>query len=74
MSSRRATQRVLLWVVCGALLALVARQPVWDSAAGLLLAIVLAYALFLAVLALFSSGRALLRRAGGFAGRMRRRG
>lgn len=71
---RRLSPLAVATLVSGGLLVLVARQPIWDSAAGLLLAVILAYTLFLAVLALFPSGRALLRRAAGFAGRMRRRG
>jgi len=50
-----------------------ARLSIWDHPAGLVLAIVLSYAIFLIALMPFPAGRALLRRAAGFAGKLRRR-
>jgi PST family polysaccharide transporter len=59
-------------IVSAILLGLAARMPFGNSLAGLLLAIGLAYALFLATFAVFPSGRQLMRRAGGLR-RLRRR-
>lgn len=55
---------------CG--LALAARQPIWASLPGLMIAVLLAYAIFLVALMPFPAGRALLRRGAGFAAKLRR--
>lgn len=59
-------------IVSGVVLGLAAHMPFWNGLIGLLLAIALAYILFLATLAVFPSGRQLMRRAGGLR-RLRRR-
>ncbi len=53
--------------VSAAILALLADKPIWSSFPGLLLAVAVAYALFLGVLALFPSGRVPYVRAAGMA-------
>ncbi|HLZ79552.1 MAG TPA: lipopolysaccharide biosynthesis protein [Sphingomonas sp.] len=50
-------------MISGAVLALLGGSPIWSSLLGLMVAVVLAYMLFLGVLALFPSGRAPLARA-----------
>jgi PST family polysaccharide transporter len=59
--------------VSGGGLALLAGRPLWSSFGGLVLAVLLAYALFFAALALFPGGRAQLRRAPGIVRGLRRR-
>jgi PST family polysaccharide transporter len=60
-------------VVSGGGLALLAGRPILGSFGGLVLAVILAYALFLAALALFPGGRTQLRRAPGIVRGLRRR-
>jgi PST family polysaccharide transporter len=60
-------------VVSGGGLALLAGRPILGSFGGLVLAVILAYALFLVALALFPGGRTQLRRAPGIVRGLRRR-
>jgi PST family polysaccharide transporter len=59
--------------IAGGLLALAARQPIWNSLPMLAIAGVLAYALFIGALALFPSGRTQLSRASGIVRRLTKR-
>jgi len=59
--------------ISGGLLALAAREPVWSSLPALVLAAILAYALFIGALALFPDGRAQLSKAAGIVRRLKRR-
>ena len=56
----------------GSVLGLLSGAAIWSSFGGLVLAVLVAYALFGAALALFPSGRAQMRRAIGMARRFRR--
>jgi PST family polysaccharide transporter len=63
---------VVATAISGGVLGLLSGSPIWSSFSGLVLAVVLAYALFGAALALFPSGRAQMVRAVGMARRFRR--
>jgi polysaccharide transporter, PST family len=60
-------------LISGGLLGLLARWPIWSSFGGLALAVVASYALFIAALALFPTGRAELTRASMIARKLAKR-
>ena len=63
---------IVATAVSGGVLGLLSGAAIWSSFGGLVLAVLVAYALFGAALALFPSGRAQMRRAIGMARRFRR--
>jgi PST family polysaccharide transporter len=63
---------IVATAVSGGALGLLSGAAIWSSFGGLVLAVLVAYALFGAALALFPSGRAQMRRAIGMARRFRR--